>query len=192
MKCHVGVDAGTGLVHTMTVTAANDHDITQAASLIREDDEVVYGDSGYLGVEKRDEVNNDPHLSGIDYRINRRPKSLPRVSDNAIVGKDLSNTGSPPCAARWNTFFGSSSACLVTEKSCTGACEKTRTVCTQCLPAPICICLPEAGRKLAFLTRGYCALFCPKRTQWRRYMEQNAMKIGICYKFSPAIPSLKF
>lgn len=84
MKCHVGVDAGTGLVHTMTVTAANDHDITQAASLIREDDEVVYGDSGYLGVEKRDEVNNDPHLSGIDYRINRRPKSLPRVSDNAI------------------------------------------------------------------------------------------------------------
>ena len=47
MKCHIGVDAGTGLVHTMTVTPANDHDVTQAAALIREDDEVVYGDSGY-------------------------------------------------------------------------------------------------------------------------------------------------
>ena len=41
MKCHIGVDAGSGLVHTITVTAANEHDITQAAALIREDDEVV-------------------------------------------------------------------------------------------------------------------------------------------------------
>ena len=47
MKCHIGVDAGGGLVHTMTVTAANTHDITQAAALIREDDEAVYGDAGY-------------------------------------------------------------------------------------------------------------------------------------------------
>lgn len=42
MKCHIGVDAGSGLVHTMTVTAANEHDITQTANLLREDDEVVY------------------------------------------------------------------------------------------------------------------------------------------------------
>ena len=84
MKCHIGVDAGSGLVHSMTVTAANAHDITQAAELIRDDDEVVYGDSGYLGIEKRPEVISNEHLSGIDYRINRRPKKLPKVSDNAI------------------------------------------------------------------------------------------------------------
>lgn len=180
------------LVHTMTVTAANDHDITQAASLIREDDEVVYGDSGYLGVEKRDEVNNDPHLSGIDYRITAARRACPGYPTTPLIGKDLSNTGSPPCAARWNTFFGSSSACLVTEKSCTGACEKTRTVCTQCLPAPICICLRGLGENSPLPDEGVLRPFCPKRTQWRRYMEQNAMKIGICYKFSPAIPSLKF
>ncbi len=41
MKFHVGVDAGSGLVHTIPVNPANRHDITQAASLIREDDEVV-------------------------------------------------------------------------------------------------------------------------------------------------------
>ena len=41
MKCHIGVDAGSGLVHTITFTAANEHDITQAAALIREDDEVT-------------------------------------------------------------------------------------------------------------------------------------------------------
>ena len=52
--------------------------------MIREDDEVVYGDSGYLGIQKRPEVTSDAHLSGIDYRINRRPGKLPHVSDSAI------------------------------------------------------------------------------------------------------------
>ena len=75
MKCHVGVDAHSGLVHTIAVTAANAHDITQAANLIREEDEVVYGDSAYLGIQKRSEMAGDPHLSSIDYRINRRPSS---------------------------------------------------------------------------------------------------------------------
>ena len=84
MKCHIGVGAGSGLVHTMTVTAANGHDITQTANLLREDDKVVYGDSGYLGVQKRSEIANNKHFSNIDFRINHRPSSLPRVSDNAI------------------------------------------------------------------------------------------------------------
>lgn len=81
MKCHIGVDAGSGLVHTITVTAANEHDITQAANLLQEDDEVVYGDSGYLGVQKRPEIANNENFSKIDFRINRRPRSLPKVSD---------------------------------------------------------------------------------------------------------------
>lgn len=84
MKCHAGVDAGSGLVHTIKVTAANVHDINVAAELIREDDEVVYGDSGYLGIEKREEIQRDAQLSTIDYRINRRPSKLPKVSDNAV------------------------------------------------------------------------------------------------------------
>lgn len=81
MKCHIGVDAGTGYVHSMEVTAANDHDITAASKLIREDDEVVYGDSGYLGIEKRDEIAEDEKLSTIDYRICRRPKSLEHLPE---------------------------------------------------------------------------------------------------------------
>ena len=84
MKCHIGVDAGSGLVHTITVTAANKHNITEAAKLLREDDEVVYGDSGYLGIQKRPEIKENTHFSSIDFCINRRPSSLPRVSDNAI------------------------------------------------------------------------------------------------------------
>lgn len=84
MKCHTGVDAGSGFVHTVEATSANVHDVTVAAKLLREDDEVVYGDSAYLGLEKRDEVKHDPQLSTIEYRINRRPGRLPKVSDNAI------------------------------------------------------------------------------------------------------------
>ncbi len=63
MKRHVGVNAGSGLVHTITVTSANKHDITETANLIREDDEAVYGDSGYLGVQRRSEIQQNEHFS---------------------------------------------------------------------------------------------------------------------------------
>jgi IS5 family transposase len=45
MKCHIGADAGSGFVHTIEVTSANEHDITVASKLIRDDDDVVYGDA---------------------------------------------------------------------------------------------------------------------------------------------------
>lgn len=56
MKCHIGVDAWTGYVHTVTATSADVHDITEAHNLLRKDDEVVYGDSAYIGIEKREEI----------------------------------------------------------------------------------------------------------------------------------------
>lgn len=46
MKCHAGVDAGTGYIHSIEATAANVYDITLASKLIRADDEVAYGDAG--------------------------------------------------------------------------------------------------------------------------------------------------
>lgn len=81
MKCHIGVDAGTGYVHTMEVTSANVHDIIPTSKLIREDDEVVYGDSGYVGIEKRKEIKENEKLASIDYRICRRPSSIPKGSE---------------------------------------------------------------------------------------------------------------
>lgn len=76
MKVHAGVDAGSGYVHTITGTAANVHDSQETVNLIREDDTVVYADSGYLGVPKQEAVLEDEHLSSIEYRINKRPSSL--------------------------------------------------------------------------------------------------------------------
>ena len=84
MKCHVGVDAGSGLVHSITATPANTADITEAHKLLRADDEFAYGDNGYAGIAKRPEIRNDEHLSKIDFRINRRPKSLPKLPGNMI------------------------------------------------------------------------------------------------------------
>ena len=79
----IGVDAGTGYVHSLTGTAANVHDITEASKLLRSDDEVVYGDAGYLGIEKREEIKNDENKSKIAYRINRRA---------GVLRKDPMNT----------------------------------------------------------------------------------------------------
>lgn len=76
MKVHSGVDAGSGYVHTITGTSANVHDIAETAKLIRKDDEVAYGDSGYSGADKWEEIRNDEHLSKIEFRINKRPSSI--------------------------------------------------------------------------------------------------------------------
>ena len=84
MKCHVGVDAGSGYVHSLESTAANVHDITMAAKLIRESDAVVYGDAGYLGLENREEITSSPHMSGIEYRVNRRVGSVQKVPDGIV------------------------------------------------------------------------------------------------------------
>jgi len=69
MKAHIGVDAGTGYVHAVSATAANVHDLDQAASLVRADDEVAYADAGYQGVDKRPEIVGDEHLAGIAWRV---------------------------------------------------------------------------------------------------------------------------
>ncbi len=55
MKVHIGVDAQSGLVHTLIGTAANVHDVTQAQALLHGDETDVFGDAGNLGVEKREE-----------------------------------------------------------------------------------------------------------------------------------------
>ena len=55
MKAHIGVDSETGIVHSMTTTAANAHDITEAHNLLHGGETVVWGDAGYQGVGKREE-----------------------------------------------------------------------------------------------------------------------------------------
>ncbi|MEZ5185824.1 MAG: IS5 family transposase [Candidatus Nanopelagicales bacterium] len=76
MKAHIGVDAGTGYVHSVTATAANVHDLDALGRLVRGDDQVVYADAGYRGVDKRPEIAGDQHLSTVDFRVAARKKQL--------------------------------------------------------------------------------------------------------------------
>ena len=55
MKAHIGVDSETGIVHSMSATAANAHDVTEAHNLLHGGETVVWGDAGYQGVHKREE-----------------------------------------------------------------------------------------------------------------------------------------
>ena len=64
MKAHIGVDAASGLVHTLITTAAHVADIAKTAELLHGKEEIVYADAGYTGVEKRAEIqelNQDIH-----------------------------------------------------------------------------------------------------------------------------------
>lgn len=69
MKAHIGVDLESGLVHTLVGTAANVSDVTQAHALLHGDETDVLGDSGYQGVQKREE-NKD---SEINWHVAMRP-----------------------------------------------------------------------------------------------------------------------
>ena len=47
MKAHIGVDAESGLVHTVIGTAADVNDVTQGHSLLHGDERIVFADAGY-------------------------------------------------------------------------------------------------------------------------------------------------
>ena len=58
MRCHIGVDADSGLVHSVVSTAANVHELNTAADRVHGEERVIYGDSGHIGIEKRDAFKN--------------------------------------------------------------------------------------------------------------------------------------
>jgi len=56
MKAHIGVDVASGVVHTLTGTAANEADINQTAVLLHGQEEAVFADAGYTGADKRPDL----------------------------------------------------------------------------------------------------------------------------------------
>jgi IS5 family transposase len=53
MKAHIGVDADSGLVHTVVTTAANEADVEVANELLHGKEVTVHADAGYTGADKR-------------------------------------------------------------------------------------------------------------------------------------------
>ena len=52
-KAHIDIDAESGLVHTVKASSGHVHDIIEANSLLHGDEQRVFADAGYRGIEKR-------------------------------------------------------------------------------------------------------------------------------------------
>jgi IS5 family transposase len=67
MKAHIGVDAESGLVHTVIGTAANVNDVTCGHALLHGEETDVFADAGYQGSMKR------PEATGVVWHVAMRP-----------------------------------------------------------------------------------------------------------------------
>jgi len=68
MKAHIGVDADSGLVHTVRGTAANVNDVVQGNSLLHGSETDVFADAGYQGASKRPDADK-----AVTWHIAMRP-----------------------------------------------------------------------------------------------------------------------
>lgn len=87
MKAHIGSDADLGLVHSVTTTAANAHDITQAHALLHGQETDVFADSGYRGVEKRAEIQ--AKHPDVKWHIAMMPGKRKAMDKNTPMGSIL-------------------------------------------------------------------------------------------------------
>jgi transposase, IS5 family len=83
MKAHIGVDADSGLVHSLVGTAANESDVSQAHALLHGHEELAFGDAGYTGVASRDEMQG----KSVKWHVAVKRGKIKAMRDGAL--KDL-------------------------------------------------------------------------------------------------------
>lgn len=101
------MDKDSRLVHTVKATATNVHDVSQTAALLTGEEEVVYGDSGYLGAGKREDAivrNKSGHK--IKYKINRRPPQLKKLSKRGRYAAKKAEHAKSSVRAKFERVFG--------------------------------------------------------------------------------------
>ncbi|WP_444897439.1 IS5 family transposase [Microbulbifer sp. SSSA005] len=72
MKMHIGVDDVLGVIHSIDTTAANSHDVTTTERVLHGEEKRIWGDSGYIGAEKRKELKERE----ADWYIAMKPSKL--------------------------------------------------------------------------------------------------------------------
>jgi IS5 family transposase len=82
MKAHIGVDSGSGLVHTVMGTAANVADIAQAHALLHGQEKKAHADAGCLGVEKREEIAASH--AGVDWYVAAKRGKVKALPDGKL------------------------------------------------------------------------------------------------------------
>ncbi len=83
MKMHIGVDDELGLVHSVTGTSANVHDITEAEKLLHGEEERVRGDAGYRGIEKRAEHQH----RDTDWYVSMMPGKRRLLNPKSVIAR---------------------------------------------------------------------------------------------------------
>ena len=79
----LGVDKDSGLIHSVATTSAHVSDGGMAAELLHGEEKVLYGDAGYQGLEKREEMAERE----VDCRIAMGPgkrRHLPDDGEGAV------------------------------------------------------------------------------------------------------------
>jgi len=78
MKAHIGVDADSGLTHTVVATAGNVSDVSQTESLLHGEEQHLHGDAGYqLGAEREQRLRDKgiaPQIAARRSRIKVLPE----------------------------------------------------------------------------------------------------------------------
>ena len=68
MKAHIGMDAESGLVHTVRGTSGNVNDVVEANALLHGDETEVFADAGYQGAHKRPDAKDS-----VNWNVAMRP-----------------------------------------------------------------------------------------------------------------------
>ena len=79
MKAHIGVDAESGLTHSVAATAANESDVVMAHELLHGAEEEVHADAGYTGIGKREEHRG----RDVEWRVAMKPGRRRRLDKSA-------------------------------------------------------------------------------------------------------------
>jgi IS5 family transposase len=80
MKAHIGVDAESGLVHTVRGTAGSVNDVVEANSLLHGQESDVFADAGYQGAGKRPDAR-----AGVNWHIAMRPGKRKALDKTKLV-----------------------------------------------------------------------------------------------------------
>jgi IS5 family transposase len=85
-KMHIGVDDTLGLIHSIDTTAANVHDIVPADKLLHGEERRVFGDAGYLGIQKRAE---DKHRKDMSWFTAKRPGTRKKLDADKLKAEKI-------------------------------------------------------------------------------------------------------
>ncbi|EXI77471.1 MAG: Transposase DDE domain protein [Candidatus Accumulibacter regalis] len=85
MKAHIGVDAESGLVHTVVGTSANEADVTQTEHLLHGEEKDVFLDAGYVDADKREELKD----RDVNWEIAMKRGKRKAVSEESGFGQLL-------------------------------------------------------------------------------------------------------